>query len=332
MPDPTGTVAPSRLTARRAMLTQQASLLLSLVMLTATVLTYAGLYLARQGIFPTTFDWTNVVNHSLPLALAAVGQGIVVLTRGLDLSIGGMVDLTNGLAATRLTGDPRLDGLWILLILLVGAAGGLVNGLLVARARLQPILVTIATLAIYQGLALWVLPTPGGQVPGGLTTVLANPDAPTGLVWVAAVAAAWFAFRRTRVGAGIVALGNDPEAAHASGLPVLRLTVIAYVASGFFAAAAGLFLAATTTAGDAVAGNVFVLTSIAAVVLGGISFFGGRGSLLGAVAGAFTLTLVVNVLFFAGIDPLYQSFYQGLFLIAAVLLGNAAGRLARRAR
>jgi ribose transport system permease protein len=90
-----------------------------------------------------------------------------------------------------------------------------------------------------------------------------------------------------------------------------------------------LFLAATTTSGDAVSGNVFILTSIAAVVLGGISFTGGRGSLAGAIAGAFTLTLVGNVLFFAGIDPLYQSFYQGLFLIVAVLLGTFAGRLAR---
>jgi ribose transport system permease protein len=228
-------------------LTQQAPLLLSLVMLLTTLLGYAGLYLARQGIFPTTFDWTNVVNHSLPLVLAAVGQGIVVLTRGLDLSVGGMVDLTNGLAATRLNGNPWSAAGWVVLILLVGAAGGLVNGLLVAWARLQPILVTVATLAIYQGLALWVLPTPGGQVPERFTTVLTNPDAPTGLVWVAVVAAAWFVLRRTGVGVGIVALGNDPEAARAGGLPVGRLTVIAYVASGSFAAAAGLFLAATSS-------------------------------------------------------------------------------------
>ena len=81
-----------------------------------------------------------------------------------------------------------------------------------------------------------------------------------------------------------------------------------------FAAAGGLFLAATTTAGDATVGDVFVLTSIAAVVLGGISFFGGRGSAIGTVAGAFVLTLLINVLFFASIDPLYQSFFQGLFL------------------
>jgi ribose transport system ATP-binding protein len=310
---------------------QQAPLLLALTMLTGTLALYAALYRGRQGIFPSTFDWTNLIDHSLPLVLAAVGQGIVVLIRGLDLSVGGMVDLTNGLAATRLEGaGPAAMVGWSAAILLVGAIGGLVNGFLVAWARLQPILVTLATLAIYQGLALWVLPTPGGQVPSGFTAVLTNPNQPTGLVWVGVVYGLWFVFRRSRFGVGVFALGNDPEAARANGLPVARHVVLAYVTSGVCAAAAGLFLAATTTSGDATSGNVFILTSIAAVVLGGISFNGGRGSLAGAIAGAFTLTLIVNVLFFAGIDPLYQSFYQGMFLIAAVLVGTAAGRLARR--
>jgi ribose transport system permease protein len=308
---------------------QQAGLLLALIMLGGTLAVYAGLYHGRQGIFPSTFDWTNLINHSLPLVLAALGQGVVVLTRGLDLSVGGMIDLTNGLAATRLHGGPAEVAAWTLGILLVGAAGGLLNGLLVAWARLQPILVTLATLAIFQGLALWVLPTPGGQVSAGLTTTLTNPDQPTGLIWVAVGYGLWFVFRRTPFGVGVFALGNDAEAARANGLPVARLTVYAYLTSGVCSAAAGLFLAATTTSGDAVSGNVFILTSIAAVVLGGISFTGGRGSLAGTIAGAFTLTLVGNVLFFAGIDPLYQSFYQGLFLIVAVLLGTLAGRLAR---
>ena len=92
--------------------------------------------------------------------------------------------------------------------------------------------------------------------------------------------------------------------------------------------ASGLFLAATTTGGDAAAGDVYILTSIAAVVLGGISFYGGRGSALGSIAGAFVLTILTNVLFFAGINPLYQSFFQGLFLVLAVFLGVILGRLA----
>jgi ribose transport system permease protein len=102
--------------------------------------------------------------------------------------------------------------------------------------------------------------------------------------------------------------------------------------SGMRAAVAGLFLAASATAGDASTGDVYILQSIAAVVLGGISFAGGRGSGIGAVAGAVTLTLLVNVLFFAGINPLYQQFYQGLFLITAIVLGAGIARAGRVGR
>ena len=265
----------------------------------------------------------------MPLVCAAVGQSIVVLTRGIDLSVGGMIDLTNSVAATHMhDGAGSMLG-WTVIVLLIGAAGGLVNGLLVAYGRLQPILVTLATLSIYQGLAIKVLPEPGGAVPLDYTRILANPNGPTGLVFVGVLIVLWLALRRTRFGIGIFAIGNDEEAARAHGVPVELVKVGAYVLSGVFAAAGGLFLAASTTAGDATSGDVFVLTSIAAVVLGGIRFLGGRGSAIGAIAGAFVLTLLINVLFFAHIDPLYQSFFQGLFLIVAVLLGTLIRRAVR---
>ena len=99
---------------------------------------------------------------------------------------------------------------------------------------------------------------------------------------------------------------------------------------GACSAAAGLFLAANATAGDATTGNGYTLTSIVAVVLGGVSLFGGRGSAVGAIMGAFVTTMIVNILFFAQIDPLYQSFYEGLFLVAAVVLAGGIGRALRR--
>jgi ribose transport system permease protein len=306
---------------------QSAPLLLSLIILAGMAALYIGLFFRQLSHFPAVFEWTSVVNTSMPLVFAAVGQSIVVLTRGLDLSVGGMMDLTNGLAATNMhSGTGSMLG-WSLVILLVGAAGGAINGILVAYGRLQPILVTLATLSIYQGLAIKVLPEPGGAIPTEYTKILANPDGPTGFVFVGVVVVFWFLFRRTRFGVGIYAIGNDDEAARAHGTPVRLIKIGAYVVGGMFAAAGGLFLAATTTAGDATSGDVFVLTSIAAVVLGGISFLGGRGSAIGAVAGAFILTLLINVLFFANIDPLYQSFFQGLFLVVAVLLGTLIRRV-----
>jgi ribose transport system permease protein len=302
---------------------QSAPLLLALIILAGMTALYVALFYRQLARIPGSFEWTTVVNTSMPLVCAAVGQSIVVLTRGIDLSVGGMIGLSNSVAATHMhDGAPSMIA-WTLIVLLIGAAGGLVNGVLVAYGRLQPILVTLATLSIYQGLAIKVLPEPGGAVPLDYTRILANPNGPTGLVFVGILIVFWLVFRRTRFGIGLFAVGNDEEAARAHGVRVDLVKVGAYVLSGVFAASGGLFLAATTTAGDATSGDVFVLTSIAAVVLGGISFFGGRGSAIGAIAGAFVLTLLINVLFFAEIDPLYQSFFQGLFLIVAVLLGTA---------
>ncbi len=308
---------------------QSAPLLLALIILAGMAALYVGLFFRQLSRFPGTFEWTSVVNTSMPLVFAAVGQSVVVLTRGLDLSVGGMIDLTNSLVATRMHSSTGSMLGWSLLVLAIGAAGGAINGVLVAYGRLQPILVTLATLSVYQGLAIKVLPQPGGAVPTEYTRILANPNGPTGLVFVAAVVGLWLVFRRTRFGIGVHAIGNDEEAARAHGVPVQLVKIGAYVLGGTFAAAGGLFLAATTTSGDATSGDVFVLTSIAAVVLGGISFFGGRGSAIGTVAGAFVLTLLINVLFFASIDPLYQSFFQGLFLVVAVLLGTLIRRLVR---
>jgi ribose transport system permease protein len=323
-----GQAEPYRSRSRFRHLTiQSAPLLVSLIILAGMTVLYIGLFFRQLSRFPGSFEWTSVVNTSMPLVFAAVGQSIVVLTRGIDLSVGGMIDLTNSLAATHMHGGAGSMLGWSLVVLLIGAGGGAINGILVAYGRLQPILVTLATFSIYQGLAIKVLPQPGGAVPLEYTKILANPNGPTSLAFIAAIVLFWLLFRRTRFGVGIYAIGNDEEAARAHGVRVRLMKIGAYVASGMFAAAGGLFLAATTTAGDATSGDVFVLTSIAAVVLGGISFFGGRGSAIGAVAGALVLTLLINVLFFASIDPLYQSFFQGVFLVVAVLLGALIQRL-----
>lgn len=311
-------------------LTQNAGLGLAVVMLAAAIVLYCAIYYASQQRFPGGFEVTSTVDNTMPLALAAVAQTLVVLTRGIDLSVGGIIDLTNAVGALTLDGGPGGMVLWSFLILLIGAACGLVNGLLVAVGRLQPILVTLATLSIFQGVAIRVLPQPGGQVAQGYTSVLANPDAPTSLLYVVLIAILWFAFRRTRLGVGIYAVGNDEAAAQANGVRTRRAKIMAYVLGGTFSAAAGLFLAASATAGDATTGNGYTLTSIVAVVLGGVNLFGGRGSAVGAVLGAFVITMIVNILFFARIDPLFQAFYEGLFLIVAVLIAGGVGRLARR--
>lgn len=307
------------------LLTQNVGLELAIFLLCACVVAYCAVFYAQQQRLPGGFELTSTVNNTMPLVLAGMAQTLVVVTRGIDLSVGGIMDVSNATAAVTLGTTPGTMILWSVIVLLIGAACGLVNGLLVGIGRLQPILVTLATLSIYQGIAIRVLPQPGGQVPDVYTAVLTNTNAPWALVYVAALGIGWTAFRRTRLGVAIYAIGNDPQAAQANGIPARLVLIVTYVLAGTLSAAAGLFLAASATAG-----NGFVLTSIVAVVLGGISLFGGRGSAVGAIMGAFVINMIVNILFFAHIDPLYQAFYEGVFLLIAVLAANGIGFIVKR--
>lgn len=311
---------------------QNTGLVLALAMLVVAIVVYCAVYWFAQATLPGNFEITSAVNNTMPLVLVAMGQAFVVVARGLDLSVGGVMDLSNALAAVHLNNNFASMVGWSVLILFIGAALGLVNGLLVGVGRLQPILVTLATLAIYQGLAIRILPQPGGSIPTAYTSVLVNPNQPCALLYVLLLAFLWYAFRRSSIGVAIFALGNDEMAARANGVDTVRARVIAFVLSGFMSAAAGLFLAASATAGDATTGDGYTLSSIVAVVLGGMNLFGGRGSGVGVIAGAFVTTMIVNILFFSNIDPLYQSFYEGLFLVIAVVLSAFVGRLLRRRR
>jgi ribose transport system permease protein len=320
----------NRLLGLRGVLTWTPSML-GYAVLAATVTAYLTVYSTSLGHLPTSFDYLSLLNTSLPLIFVAIGQSLVVLTGGIDLSVGGIVSL--GVAITAATSDASLPATvgWLVVVLAVGAACGAVNGLIIAKGRIAPILTTLATLSVYSGLALKVLPVPGGSVAPGVRAVLTNPNLPTGLIWLGLAVAGWLVLRRTRFGMRIYAVGSDETSARAVGVPAARVKVGVYALSGLCSGLAAVFYVSTTTAGDPNAGAPYILTSIAAVVVGGVAFSGGRGSALGAVAGALALTLVIDVLFFAGIDPLYQSLFQGLFLVVAVLLGSAA-LLMRRLR
>jgi ribose transport system permease protein len=314
-------------------ITQNLGLVLAYVLLAATIGAYLSFFDVSRGQLPGAYSYASITDSALPLVSATLAQTLVLLTGGIDLSIGGMVDLANSLAATHLRSSPWSMLGWSVVVVAVGAGGGLMNGLFVVRGRLQPILVTIATLSIFQGLAVRILPSPGGSVPPSFTNLLANPNQPTGLVVVFIMALGWMVFRRTRFGINVYAVGNDRAAARARGVPVRRTVLGAYVVSGMLAAFAGIQLAAVSTSGDATAGDVFTLNSIAAAVLGGVSLMGGRGSGVGGIAGAFVITMVVDVLFFAHINPLFEPFYEGAFLIGAVVLSSAVGRyLTRRSQ
>jgi ribose transport system permease protein len=298
---------------------RNAPLMLSYLVLTAMGAYYIA-YSAGHGQL-SVFSVTSVFNNTMPLLLAATGQTLVVLTGGIDLSVGSVISLTNSVAAVSMRDTPPSVLAWSGLILLLGAVAGALNGVLVAVGRIQPILVTLASLSIWAGAALFVLPQPGGTIPPGFTALLAGNAGnvvPASAIALVALIAFWVLFRRTGLAVALYAVGNDERSARANGVPVTATKVAAYTLSGLFSALAGLYLSAVTTSGDATTGAVYTLTSIAAVVLGGVSLLGGRGSAAGSMAGAFVLTLIVNVLFFANINPLLQEFFQGLVLILAM--------------
>jgi ribose transport system permease protein len=222
-----------------------------------------------------------------------------------------------------------MTGLGVVGVLATGAACGAVNGLIVIVGRLQPIVTTIATGSVYYGLALALRRVPGGDVNAGLADVLTGQwlgVVPASLVLLLAlVLFLWTPLRRSTLGRALYAVGSSEMAAYMSGVPIQRAKLLAYTMSGLLAAMAGLFVTFITYSGEASAanGSTYTLFSIAAVVLGGVSLFGGSGSAIGAIFGALMFRTIGDLLFVFNLEPLWQPLFQGVVLAVAVCLGSA---------
>lgn len=263
-------------------------------------------------------------NQSVALALLAVGQTIVVLSKGIDLSIGPIMALTNCVASHLVNGSPIEVAVGMAAVIAVGALCGLVNGLLVVVVRMQAIVATLATGAVFSGLALIVRPIPGGDIAEGVSDFFTGDIAgliPVALIVMLFVALSWSVIRRTILGRTIIAVGSAGPAAYASGLPATRARIAAFVMAGIFAAFSGLFVSFQTLSGDPTIGLSYTLNSIAAVVIGGTALTGGIGTVVGSIAGAMILRTIGNLLFFNDIEPLAQPLFEGLVLLIAVSFG-----------
>ena len=272
----------------------------------------------------------TAANKGVLLAIVAMAQTLVVLTAGIDLSVGMVMVLANCLASTIVVGTPAATAIGVFGVLLTGALCGGLNGLIVIYGRLQPIVTTIATGSVYYGLALALRRVPGGdvdptladaltgQLPGGVPASFALLAALVGIVWMP--------FRRSVLGRAAYAVGSSEVAAYMSGVPIRRAKLAAYTLSGVLASVAGLFLTCVTYSGEASAANggSYTLYSIAAVVLGGVSLFGGSGSAIGAIFGALMFRTIGDLLFVFNVEPLWQPLFQGVVLMLAVSLGAFA--------
>jgi ribose transport system permease protein len=274
--------------------------------------------------FLTGTNLDNLGRQVSIYAIIAVGQLLVILTAGIDLSVGSVVGLAGVIAATAVietTG--ALPVMWsVLLALAVGALAGLVNGLLVAVLRMPPFIVTLGMLGIARGVTLLAsggrtiqpLPPEFTALADGTFLGVAN------LTWIMLGITVIVAFllRRTVWGEYVYAVGSSAEAARLTGVPVRRVLLSVYMASGLLAALAGVLLASRLGNGVPTAGEGYELQAIAACVIGGASLFGAKGTALGALVGALVVGLLNNGGTLLGIDPFWLQIAIGALILAAV--------------
>lgn len=295
--------------------------------LAITITALVVLFAIFIGIHPrgfSTYVLTIWFNQGTLLGLAAIAQFFVVLVRGVDLSVGPIIALTNVAASYLLIGSPGGIALGIVAVLALGAICGLVNGIAVVYGRIQPIVTTLATGGMMSGFALMLRPTPGGSIDENLSDALTYDiyGVPTSaLLLGVALLVLNIPLRRSLLGLTMYAIGSSEQAAAMTGVRVDRVKLAAYGASGIFSALAGLYVSMVTLTGDPAIGPAYTLNSIAAVVLGGIALSGGVGSPVGAVAGALILKTISSLMFFSGLPPLAQPFFEGLVLAVAIALG-----------
>jgi ribose transport system permease protein len=292
-----------------------------------TAVAFLALYFSNHQAGLTANVATTAANKGVLLALVAMAQTLPILTAGLDLSVGMVFVLANCLASALVFGTFLETALGVVAVLLVGVACGALNGIIVVYGRLQPIITTLATGAVYYGFALLLRPVPGGNVNSDLAEALTGQlpgGIPASLLFLLAVVLViWVPFRRSVLGRAAYAVGSSETAAYMSGVPIGKARMLAYTLSGLLASVAGLMLTFITYSGEASAANggTYTLNSIAAVVIGGTSLFGGSGSAVGSIFGAFALRTIGDLLFVFDLEPFWQPLVQGLILLAAVSLG-----------
>jgi ribose transport system permease protein len=212
-------------------------------------------------------------------------------------------------------------------ILVAGAVQGAANGIIVVVSRIPDVVVTLTTGFIWGGVALLILEKPGGGAPQAFLDLAAgaqiSPWLPNALILlVVAVTLVWLPVSRSRLGLLIYAIGSDRVAAFRSGVGIDSTRVLAYVVGGLFSALGGLALTMTTGIGAPLAGTYFTLSSVAAIVIGGVRLAGGRGGMAGPVIAALLLTLIPTDLIFLNIDPNYGQVIQGTLIVLVVMIGG----------
>jgi ribose transport system permease protein len=276
----------------------------------------------------TYFDISFMAAAAATLAIAAAGETIVILTGGFDLSAGAVISLVNVVLASSMdpTSTHESVALWTFAGIGVGMAAGVFNGIFIAFLGLQPIVVTLSTMFIAQGVTLLVMEKPGGFVASQFGSIYLGDAIPSVLpmpiLLLAGVLLLWLWLKSTRFGAALYAIGSNAEAARSAGVRVDLTRFFTYVIAGGCYGLAGVFISAQTGSGDPLVGNSMLLSIFTAVVLGGTRLGGGKGGPTGSVVGAYILMSVVNVLLVLNVSAYYSTIAEGVILILAVLAAS----------
>jgi ribose/xylose/arabinose/galactoside ABC-type transport system permease subunit len=284
----------------------------------------------------------NITRQSAITAILAVGQTLVILTSGIDLSVGAMAALSASAAAVLMTArisflgmvfGPLSFELGLVISLAIGALAGSINGLIITRGRIPDFIATLGTLTIFQGIALLI--TGGLPVPSHITATELKGYLPKQMIWMGAgdiggipvagliavviVVLGWLLLRYLVLGRAIFAVGGNREAARVSGINIDRTKVAVYMLSGLIAGLAGFVLAGRMNSANALMAGEENLRSIAAVVIGGTNLFGGEGGVIGSLIGAFIMGELANGLNLLNVSAFWQRIVQGLVIILVVM-------------
>jgi ribose transport system permease protein len=273
------------------------------------------------------------INSFAPLILLTMGQAVVIISGGLDLSVGTALSLLTCVATSVMRQSVPITGVYALLVTFaVAMAMGLINGVGIGFFRVPPLIVTFATSYIWLGIALFLRPTPGGetvewfQVFYKISNIEGAPQVfqafgeiiPPALVLIIMGCVLWWIISRTKTGRYIYAVGSNSESAYVTGINTSWVQIKACLINSVFIFLAALFFIGQSRSGDARMGDPLTLKAIAAVVVGGIALTGGRGSIYYALVGALIFSFVSKIIFFANIPNAFQTLFSGVIIIIAI--------------
>lgn len=273
--------------------------------------------------FLTERNLFNVLRQAAYLGIVALGQMLVILTAGIDLSIGSLVKLSVLVSAVLMSGDSANTPLAILATLGLGLLIGFIHATVIDRLNISPFIVTLASYIILRGVSLSISTSPIGKASREVVVFYDQRLGPVPYIVIAfviLVIVIVFLLRRTVFGRHIYAVGGNQEVARLSGVPITRVRYGVYMLCSLLASACGLLWLSRMGVGDPVIGDGLELETITAVIIGGTSLFGGRGGVLGTIGGVLLLGLTANLMVMLSVQQYYQGLIQGLIIVAAVAL------------